>query len=131
MILGVVTSNAQAVIRLNVYGPRHQEGQIDGVIDTGFDGSLTLPPRMIATLSLVWRRRGRALLGDGTESIFDIYEAALDWDRELRRIAVDEADATPLVGMALMSGYELRIQVVDGGSASLERLPQKLAKPGL
>ena len=86
---------------------------------------------MIATLGLVWRRRGRALLADGTESIFDIYEAALDWDRELRRIAVDEADATPLVGMALVSEYELRIQVVDGGTASLERLPQKLADPGL
>ena len=122
MILGVVTSDAQAVIRLSVHGPRDREGQIEGVIDTGFDGSLTLPPGMIAALGLVWRRRGRALLANGTDSIFDIYEATVDWDGQQLRVAVDEADTVPLVGMGLMNGYELRIQVVDGGSASLERL---------
>jgi predicted aspartyl protease len=61
MITGVVTTSRQAVIRLTVRGPEGQEQEIETVIDTGFDGSLTLPPTLIVALGLVWRRRGRAI----------------------------------------------------------------------
>ena len=53
-------------------GPIGQEREIQAVIDTGFDGSLTLSPALIAALGLPWRRRGCALLADGNESVFDI-----------------------------------------------------------
>ncbi len=92
------------------------------MIDTGFDGSLTLPPTLIAVLELPWRRRGRALLADGNESVFDIYEATVMWDGIPRRISVDEVDITPLVGMALLYGYELTVQIVEGGSVLIKPL---------
>ena len=126
MIRGVVTSDVQAVVRLRVQRPAGQEEEIHGVIDTGFNGSLTLPPGLIVTLGLDWRRRSRAILADGTESIFDTYEATVVWDGEPRRVPVDEANTDPLVGMTLMNGYELRIQVIDGGTVTLERLQQHL-----
>jgi predicted aspartyl protease len=88
MITGVVTASRQAIIRLTVGGPERQEQEITAVIDNGFDGTLTLPLMLIATLGLVWRRRGRALLADGSESLFDIYAAIIVWDGEPRRIAV-------------------------------------------
>jgi predicted aspartyl protease len=53
MITGVVTTSYQAVIRLTVRGPEGQEQEIAAVTDTGFDGTLTLPPALIATLGLV------------------------------------------------------------------------------
>jgi predicted aspartyl protease len=59
MITGVVTSFYQATIRLIVRGPTGQAQEIEAVIDTGFDGVLSLPPADIATLGLPWRRRGR------------------------------------------------------------------------
>lgn len=65
MITGIVTTAREAAISLTVRGPTGQEREIRAVIDTGFDGSLTLPPALIATLRLPWRRRGRALLADG------------------------------------------------------------------
>jgi hypothetical protein len=34
-------------------------------------------------------------------------------------VLIDEADTTPLVGMALMYGYELRLPVLDGAAFSL------------
>jgi clan AA aspartic protease len=123
MITGVVTTSHQAVIRLMVRGLEGQEQEVAAVIDTGLDGTLPLPPALIATLSLVWRRRGRALLADGNESLFDIYEATVDWDGEPRRIAVDEADIDPLVGMSLLYGYELIVQVIEGGTVIIQRLP--------
>lgn len=54
---------------------------------------------------LNWKRHGQALLTDGSESIFDIYEATVVWDGQLLAIAIDEADSDPLVGMSLMEGY--------------------------
>ncbi|MBI4202090.1 MAG: clan AA aspartic protease [Chloroflexi bacterium] len=123
MISGVVTPDIQAVIRLSVRGPEGREQEVDAAIDTGFDGSLSLPPRFIHSLELPWRGRGRALMADGSESVFDTYEATVMWDGEPRRLSVDEADIDPLVGMALMNGYELRIEVLPGGKVTLERLP--------
>lgn len=64
-----------------------------------------------------------ALLADGRETVFDIYEASVVWDGQLRRVAVDAVDAAPLIGMHLLEGYELTIQVVRGGNVLAKRLP--------
>ena len=61
MITGVVTADRQVVIPLTVRGPTGQEQQIEAIIDTGFDGWLSLPSSLIALLGLAWRQRGRAL----------------------------------------------------------------------
>lgn len=66
MITGVVTDDRQAVIHLTVRGPAGQEQVIEAIIDTGFDGWLSLLSSLVAGLDLVWRRRGRALLADGS-----------------------------------------------------------------
>jgi predicted aspartyl protease len=63
-------------------------------------------------------------LADGSESVFDIYEATLDWDGEARRIAVDEAETVPLIGMSLLEGYELTVQIQRGGNVTLRTLSQ-------
>ncbi len=123
MITGIVTVAREAVISLTVRGPNGQEQEIEAVIDTGFDGSLTLSPALLTALGLPWRRRGRALLADGNESVFDIYEATVIWDGTARRVSVDEVDVMPLVGMALLYGYELTMQIVEGGRVLLKPLP--------
>lgn len=105
-----------------VSGPQGQEREIEAVIDTGFTGSLSLPPAIIAALGLPFRRRGRALLADGSETLFDIHEATVAWDGSSRRVSVAAADADPLIGMALLEGYELKIRVVVGGSILIEAL---------
>ena len=45
----------------------------------------------------VLRRRGRGLLADGSETIFDSYEAEILWEGRGRRVPVDEADTEPFV----------------------------------
>ncbi|MDY0168719.1 MAG: clan AA aspartic protease [Thermoguttaceae bacterium] len=121
MISGVVKSN-EARIRLNVKGPQRQEQDVDAVIDTGYTGSLTLPPSLVRELELNWQSVDRGMLADGSECLVDVYEAKIVWDGELRRVLVDEANAEPLVGMALLSGYELNMEVRSDGKVTIKRL---------
>ena len=119
MIVGVVNAEFEPIIPLSI---RRSDGKIfteDAILDTGFNGWLSLPPDLIAESNLGWKRRGRAILGDGSECIFDVYEAVVVWDDTLLTIPVDEADAEPLVGMSLMEGYQLTIQVFEGGHVEL------------
>lgn len=69
-----------------------------------------------------WKRRGRAILGDGSECVFNVYEAVVVWDGSLLTIPVDEADSEPLVGMSLMEGYQLTMQVFEGGHVELRKV---------
>jgi hypothetical protein len=63
-------------------------------------------------------------LADGSESIFDIYEAIVLWDGGPLRIAVHEAETTPLIGMSLFRGYEPIIQNQPGGKVSIRSLAE-------
>lgn len=123
MITGVVQGR-EGRIGLKVRGPRRQERDIEGVIDTGYTAFLSLPPALVASLGLRWKSSGRGLLADGSECLFDVYLAKVIWDGKEHRILVDEADTDPLVGMALLAGYELKMQVRSRGKVTIKRLPR-------
>ena len=123
MITGVVNAFGEAIIRLQLRGELGGDRQIEAVIDTGFTGMLTLPSSLIEELGLFWQRRGRALLADGSETIFDVYEATVIWDGTPRRVAVDEVDSDPLVGMSLLQGHEMTMQIVEGGRVVIQSIP--------
>lgn len=121
MISGAVNRLREAVITLTVSGPVGMT-EVVAVIGTGFNGSLSLPPILIVNLDLPFRRRGRAVLADGSETVFDIYEATVVWDGQPRRVSVDEADTDPLVGIGLLYGHKMTIEVTIGGTVTIESL---------
>lgn len=123
MIRGIVNADLDAILRLVVRGPVGQRQKIKAVIDTGFSNWLSLPPSQIALLGLPWQQRGRAILADGSVRPFDIYEGTVVWDRRRLRIPIYELDAEPLVGMALLEGFELKVQVRRRGTVLIQALP--------
>ncbi len=123
MITGTVNTNREATLLLRVRGPLGQEQEIEALIDTGFNGFLTLPPGLVAALSLPRLGRGRAVLANGSEELFDIYEATVIWDGQPRAVELDAANTVALVGMSLLYGYDLRIHVVEGGRVTIEAFP--------
>jgi hypothetical protein len=52
----------------------------------------------------------------------DVFESTVHWDRRPRVIAVDETDGVPLLGMALLEGCKLTMQVRPGGQVRIEPL---------
>jgi len=120
MILGSVNAEFEAIIRLRVQGPAGHEQEIEAIIDTGFNGFLTLPPALVPELGLTRLSRGRALLANGREELFDIYGVNVSWDGQQQHIEVDAVDTTPLVGMSLLEGYDLYIAVAEGGQVVVQ-----------
>lgn len=116
---GTVNSLLQPVLPLTVLDAAGQPHSVEAVIDTGFNGSLTLPPALVATLGLRWLCRQQGQLADGTILTFDVYVATVEWNGSPKQVAVEVTDAQPLVGMSLMLGTELRVQVADGGAVTI------------
>jgi clan AA aspartic protease len=121
MITGVVTTR-EARISILVKGREQLELEINAVVDTGYTGSLTLPPSHVAALKLSWQKVDRGLLADGSECLFDVIDAEVEWDGEVRSVLIDEADTDPLVGMSLLSGYELNVEVCPQGKVEIAPL---------
>ena len=123
MISGVVNGNLEATIRLRLRGLGGQEQEIDAVIDTGFNGFLTLSPALIRQLSLTHLGQSRALLANGQEELLDLYEVTLLWDGQWRTVETDAADTDALVGMLLLYRYSVHIEAVEGGQVVIAALP--------
>jgi clan AA aspartic protease len=108
-----------------VRGRRGREQEVEAVIDSGYTGALTLPPALITSLDLRWRSADRATLADGSTCIFQVFVGKLVWDGKMRQILVAEADTEPLIGMRLLRGHELKMQVRYRGKVTIERLPRR------
>jgi clan AA aspartic protease len=122
MITGIINADFEPIISLSICGADGKIYTQDAIVDTGFNGWLSFPPDLIDRLNLRWKRRGRAILGGGSECIFNVYEAVLIWDGETISIPIDEADSEPLVGMSLMEGYQLMMQISEGGCVQLNKV---------
>ena len=121
MIIGRITDNQEAIIELEIVGLSRRE-KIEVVIDTGFDGYLTLPSDLINRIRL--RRAGRrhAILGDGNIVVLELYRAKVLWHGEEREVPVLRTEGGPLVGMALLRGNRVILDVVTDGDVKIDIL---------
>lgn len=123
MIRGTVDPFRQAVVRLVVRGPQPgAELSVNVVVDTGYDGPLTLPPRAVAALGLPLRRVRRVQVADGSLIEVPVHEARVVWDDVERTVMVRALGSQPLLGMELLAGHRLCVDAVDGGSVTIEAL---------
>ena len=122
MIYGVVTLRREATLPLVVGNSSGQRQVIDTVIDTGFDGFLSLPSETIVRLGLPWTISNIATLADGSENLFDFYTGTVIWDGQYRTIDIAESETEPLLGMAMLYGYRLQVDTVEGGIVKIEAL---------
>ncbi|HEY9628015.1 MAG TPA: hypothetical protein V6C84_11985 [Coleofasciculaceae cyanobacterium] len=118
-----MNANREAVIQLAVLGENQQKQGIRAIIDTGYTGFLTLPSAVILTLDLTWYMQQEGVLGDGSLCMFNVYEASVIWDGQVKSVEINESEADPLVGMGLLEGYELKIQGITGGRVTIAALP--------
>jgi len=111
------------MVRLVVLDMAQQPHDVDAVIDTGFNGFLTLPRAMVHTLQLPLAGNRQVTLGDGSTVVLDLYLATVLWDTQPREVLVLAAESSPLMGMAMLYGNCVLLHVVDNGDVLIDPWP--------
>ena len=122
MITGQVTANREAVIELEIVSSNQKTERVEAVIDTGFNGYLTLPSNLVNRLNLQLAGNRRATLGDGNTVVLDVYLAKVIWHGQEREVLVLQAEGGPLVGMSLLYGNRVILTIVNGGDVTIDPL---------
>lgn len=123
VITGAVTISREAIVRLELIGTGGLKTTVEAVIDTGFTDYLSLPLSVITSLRLAYSQTDKVYLADGSEIAVDQYEVSVVWDGSRRDILVHCLEGSALIGMSLLYDHLLAVQVVDGGSVSINPFP--------
>lgn len=122
MITGKVNSQREAIVAVSLLDASGVEQPIEAVLDTGFTGELTLPPKYIDDLGLEFFGSRLAVLGDGSEVLMDNYFGQIMWHGRSRRIVVLESAGGPLLGMELLEGSDLSLRIQTDGPVQIDEI---------
>lgn len=122
MISGTVNDDLESYVAIDVIGPLGS-AHLQALVDTGFNESLMLPPGLVVSLGLPFEAIADATLADGTSTTLDYYKGSVMWDGEERKVFVLAADGGPLLGMALVHGCDLHIEMIAGGDVTIVPRP--------
>jgi len=84
--------------------------EIEAWVDTGFTGDLVLPQDHIVALGLPRSAIVTAELGDGSETVLEMYSCLIEWFGRVQQIEViGNTGTSPLLGVGLLQGHTLTI----------------------
>ena len=121
MITGKIRDERVAIIEVEVIG-LNQRAKIDAILDTGFTDYLTLPELLIDYLKLPRIGTRRAIIAHGGAVLLNLYLAKVIWHGKERDIEVLQTDKQPLVGMSLLRGSRVTLDVVTNGDVTIAPL---------
>ncbi len=123
MITGLVTRKREIVVALALRGATSQEVLIETVLDTEFNGFLTLPAALVAQLGLSKVGEIPATLGDGSNVTADLFEAIVFWDGYEREVLALQLEGGELIGMSMLWGQQFMVEAKLNGRVTIEALP--------
>src|SRR5690348_9297104 len=112
----------RALVPVTLRMPGQPGLSIEFLVDTGFTGSLALPPTAIAALHLPYLEEVSANLANDTDVPIHVYAATILWDGGEREVRVLATGRRPLPGTALLAGHEMLARFADGGLVTLDVL---------
>ena len=95
---------------------------IEFVVDTGYTGYLTLPAAAVAAVGLPFEYDLPANLADDSEVLVPVHSATILWNGGEQTARVLALGKRPLLGTAMLDGYELVVQFADSGLVTIDAL---------
>ena len=117
---GLVTGDLEATVVLNVLPAQGDAISVTAVINTGFNGYLTLPAETIESLALRFHSYTEAELGDGHTIVLRKFEGEVLWNGLPRAVTILQTHGAPLVGMALLEKHRICIDVIPQGNVAID-----------
>jgi len=114
--------DARATVPVVFRLPGQPDFSLNFVVDTAFNGYLTLPIQAVSAMNLLLHSSAPIKLADGSESLTAIHLATVMWDGVEKIVSVLASGYKPLLGVAMMEGYHLGIDFADNGLVSLEKI---------
>ena len=119
MIIGTIT-NRRAHVQLPIRG-MGGSGNVEFTIDTGFTAYMTLPPTACLALKLLLIFTDKSYLADGSFIWTNTYRIIVSWDGEEREIDVIGVESEPLIGMTMLDGCRVEMDVKENGVVRIEK----------
>ena len=119
MLTGRVNGDLQAWLTVEIMTPSGQPRSIEVALDTGFNGQIALPAITIQRLELSEESSRLAITATGDRVRLTTYYTTMMWHGEPRIIEVVEADSEPLLGMELLLGNRVTLDVLEGGPVTI------------
>lgn len=119
MINGIVVG-FQARMGIIIYPPNRAEIEIECVVDTGFEGFLTLPPSVVTELKLPYVAPIDANLADNSRIVTNVHQGKIFWNGVERVIPILAMGRRPLIGTALLVDLHLGIDFCEGGTVLVD-----------
>jgi len=116
---GRVTDELEATLPVRIGSAGSALHPFVGVIDTGFNGYVTAPQEVVTSLGLSVCGDTVAELGDGSEVHLPTYEAEVEWFGRRMGVPLLASEGGILLGMSLLRGCRLQVEVESGGEVSL------------
>ena len=91
------------------------------VIDTGFEGFLTLRPEQIAALGLPYVGETNLTLADESGTRSNVHQAVILWHGEEIEANIIALDSRPLLGSQLLRGCQVCIDFEEGRLVTVEQ----------
>src|SRR5437870_12716709 len=123
MIRGLVNERGLPTIELRVRDYVGNISRLTVVVDTGFTGFVALPSTTITRLGLHHWGYSRFAIADGSEAKLPVHVGTIIWEGKERLAFVVATNAGSLIGMSLVDGRRLTMDIVEGGDVCIERLP--------
>ena len=100
---------------------------VEFIVDTGFDGDLTLPADIVRRLSAFPDGQRSRQLADGSTSRCDVYRLLLDREEDEEgeapgALEVLVINGNPLLGTQFLFEHLFLVEVTEGGEVSAEPL---------
>ena len=123
MIVGSINDNGDPTIPIRVLDANGHVHRIVAVVDTGFNGYLSLLPHQIQELGLGAPRSIDMTVATDATFRLNSYPGIVLWHGERLPVVVVESEGTPLVGLALLWGSLLTVEITEHGAVTISPLP--------
>ena len=120
MIRGIVNERLEPTVAVEVSNGDGVWQTVEAVLDTGFNGHLTLSHDLIESLGLDYASEIQMVLADGEDTTVYSYQGFVNWFGQTRRAEIIASEGVPLLGMSLLAGCKITMRVRAGGEALIE-----------